>query len=178
MLLTKSPKWSSLGNNARGHIRPKTWVMLNHLYCLQLTACWNMQEKPRLHHEHMCTQSIVPLSPAPDRCITRPFPGQTGSGISAKPVGLSSHTSWKDKRAISASPYTDLICQNIFNKNYLAPFNKQPLYLDTKQAQKWNCLHWTYKGFGTAVPRVCTWKSKYSIESQNVQGWKDPSKVT
>lgn len=43
------------------------------------------------------------------------------------------------------------MCQNIFNKHYLASFTKQPLSLETKQVQKWNYLHWTYKWFGTAI---------------------------
>lgn len=47
----------------------------------------------------------------------------------------------RQESSVSASPYTHLMCQNIFNKHYRAPFTKQPLYLDTKQAQKWNCPH-------------------------------------
>lgn len=82
------------------------------------------------------------------------------------------------ERSVSVSPYTHLMCVKISSTNitwHLPPSSH--CILNRKQGQKWNCLHWTYKWFGTAVPRVYTWKSKYSIESQNVWGWKDPSKV-
>lgn len=55
------------------------WCLTIYTACY-FTACWNMQDRTRLHHDHMCTQSVVPLSFLPDPYITRSFTVHIWSG--------------------------------------------------------------------------------------------------
>lgn len=145
--------------------------MLNHLYCLLFHCLLKHARQDKVTswpyvHPVCCSTTLLTRPMALPHHSQYIYDLDKGHGISVKSVGLSFHTSWKDKRDLFQHPaYTQLTCQNIFHKSYLPPFTMQPQHLDSELAQKWNWLHWTNKWFGTAISRVYTWKSKCSIES-------------